>query len=81
MSICSHPYRKDCPGCQITAEDLMEDPVWAEKVAEAEAAGRCKCHNCDFEYFKTTDTCPLCNTKRNPLYKQAFRKIVDFFSK
>lgn len=63
MSICSAHQTPDpnCRLCQIKAKDVL--PNYAEKHAEAEAAGEHTCE-CGFVYYKTTDSCPLCVAKR-----------------
>ena len=37
-------------------------PDWDKKAAEAEAAGLTTC-KCGFEYYLTTDICPLCGER------------------
>lgn len=78
MRLCSHPYKKDCPGCQVTREELMEDPIWAEKIAEAKAAGLHTCVGCGFRYFRTTDSCPQCNKIRTKfgVAKHLIKKLL-----
>ncbi len=66
MNICSahqvpHP---DCPQCKVTLEVLLQDPVFAQKVKEAEEAGEHACV-CGFIYYKTIDICPKCSTPRH----------------
>ncbi len=65
MSICSahQAPQADCPQCEITEEVLLQDPVFAQKVHEAEMAGEHTCV-CGFVYYKTTDTCPKCGYPR-----------------
>lgn len=59
MSICSkhREPRADCRLCQLRAEDVL--PGWAEKLAEARAAGTCDCP-CGFTYYRTASRCPRC---------------------
>ncbi len=62
LSICSihHEYNKDCKLCNTHPRDVFPD--WDKKVAEAEAAGKTTC-KCGFEYYLTTDSCPLCGER------------------
>jgi hypothetical protein len=71
-----------CAACHSTPAQVLgvTEEEWAEKVAEAEAAGEHTCEGthwvwvgleqprkpepCGFVYYKTTDTCPRCGTKR-----------------
>lgn len=64
MSMCSRhqTYVEDCDLCQPHPRDLFPD--WDKKVAEAKAAGEIACTKCDFKYYRTTDSCPLCGAKR-----------------
>lgn len=61
-SLCSaHPYHvENCAACNASTEDI---DGWEEAEAEAKAAGLHTC-KCGFEYYKTVDSCPLCNLKR-----------------
>lgn len=62
--ICSAHRRKD-PNCEMCKLDIREVfPDYEKKHAEAIAAGLHKCTNCNFEYYKTTDMCPLCSHLR-----------------
>ncbi len=59
--LCSAHMRHTEPGCRLCAlrpEDVFPD--WAQKVAEAEAAGKHACAGCGFVFYLTTDTCPKC---------------------
>lgn len=58
--ICSRhgEYQKDCKLCNSTIRDLFPND-WERMEAEAEAAGTMIC-KCGFEYYLTTDSCPLC---------------------
>jgi len=59
VSICSrHPIHVDeCELCQV----LLVIPL--NLIIEAETAGLHKCE-CGFDYYKTVDSCPLCQIKR-----------------
>lgn len=46
-----------CLACEAKPEDLFPD--WQEMLAEAHAAGKHTC-DCGFEFYKTTNICPLC---------------------
>ena len=66
--ICSvHPPQlgpvEGCVACHSTMGDLLGESVYAQMRAEAEAAGLFTC-DCGFEYYKTTDSCPLCEKER-----------------
>jgi hypothetical protein len=50
-----------CGPCHTTPGDLF--PNWDEKVAEAEAKGEHTCAKCQFVFYLTVDTCPLCEHK------------------
>ena len=73
MNMCSkhRGYKENCKLCNTHPRDAMRDdgtkmfPGWDEKVAEAEAAGLVTCEDpeCEFEFYLTTDSCPLCGKK------------------
>lgn len=58
--MCSRHQDNDpnCPTCQLKPEDVLPD--YEKKLAEAEAAGRVICPECDYEFYLTTHDCPLC---------------------
>lgn len=61
-----HPSQgpvEGCVACHSTIEDLFGKTEVALMRAEAEAAGLFTC-DCGFEYYKTTDSCPLCEKER-----------------
>lgn len=62
-SICSMHRIPDpnCDLCNTYGEDVI--PHYKEKEAEAERAGKEICAKCGFEFYKTTDACPLCRNK------------------
>jgi hypothetical protein len=62
--ICSlhQGYELTCRLCNTDIREVFPD--YDQKVAEAKAAGTHVCE-CGFEYYKTTDTCPLCSKKRS----------------
>jgi inhibitor of KinA sporulation pathway (predicted exonuclease) len=62
-SVCSeHRTRQEaCMRCQT---DLTDDPAFTEMVAEAKLAGLCTCTACGFGYYRTVDSCPMCNASR-----------------
>lgn len=59
--LCSfHPHAEPgCPACAARAEDVL--PGYAQKLAEAEAAGLVDCGTCGFSFYRTTETCPACS--------------------
>jgi len=64
-SMCSIHQTPD-PECDICKTDVRDAlPDYDKKHAEAVKAGLYICKNCKFEYYKTTDTCPLCSTRRD----------------
>lgn len=58
--ICSAHRHNDptCAACQAHPRDIFSN--WDEMVEEAKVAGLFKCV-CGFDYYLTTDRCPLCN--------------------
>ena len=60
MSICSvhgSVPQTDCVPCHIqTPEEAF--PEWAEKLAEAKAAGEATCDRCGFTFYLTVAECP-----------------------
>ena len=52
-----------CAACHASLEDLFGVSEVALMRAEAEAAGLFTC-DCGFEYYKTVDSCPLCEKER-----------------
>ena len=63
-SICSRhfEYDSECRLCHIDVRDVLPD--YERKLAEAEAAGTEECVGCGFAYYRTIDSCPLCDTGR-----------------
>ena len=68
--VCSmHPPQlgpvEDCLACNTTVQELLglSDAEYAYMQAEAKEAGLFTC-DCGFEYYKTTDSCPLCDKER-----------------
>jgi hypothetical protein len=80
--VCSRHKYKD-PNCSACNCKLVDCEYWQEKVKEAESAGKHICNGvimhggrfsmCAFEFYLTTENCPLCGTH----YKE---NIYDFFS-
>jgi hypothetical protein len=66
MSICSahRERRSDCRLCNADARDLI--PNYDELKKEAEKAGLVICHECEFEYYLTVKSCPLCEADYKP---------------
>lgn len=62
-SICSIHQELD-PDCDLCKVDLSDDPLFQQMHAEAEAAGTHVCEECEFLYYKTVDSCPLCGHRR-----------------
>ena len=62
MSICSahRTPQSDCELCHATPEDLFGKEVWEEACRRAKTAGTRKCVKCKFEFYRTTELCPLC---------------------
>lgn len=62
MSICSKHREREpsCDLCNATVYDLFHKKDVDKANADAEKAGLITCR-CGFEYYCTTDTCPLCN--------------------
>lgn len=52
-----------CVACHSTLADLLGETTVAIMRAEAEAAGLFTC-DCGFTYYKTVDSCPLCEKER-----------------
>lgn len=59
--ICSR-HQEFEPGCPLCAFDPTGHPDFIRIEEEAKAAGTRFCF-CGFEYFLTTDACPLCGRK------------------
>ena len=52
-----------CAACHASLEDLLGVSEVIRMRAEAKAAGSFTC-DCGFEYYKTVDSCPLCDKER-----------------
>ena len=68
--VCSrhHPSEgviEGCVACNTGVPELLgiSEAEYAYMQAEAEDAGLFECE-CGFEYYKTTDSCPLCSAER-----------------
>lgn len=67
--ICSkHQYHDpDCDLCNTSGKEFLtrqfSKEVYERAVRAAEDAGLYVCHRCEFKYYLTIDTCPLCGKR------------------
>jgi hypothetical protein len=75
--ICSR-HREFDPNCDLCKADIRDLlPNYDQMVAIAHAAGKVNCAKCGFEFFRTTDYCPLCGKKRIMRDPARIPKVLD----